>query len=215
MVQWSTITFLFLSPPKASSPPLPFNHSAFLIFIAVNNCKAAYDATVHLINEGYKKIACLANAEHLSITEERIKGYKQALQKNNMAVDETLIKICEHGGLVLEETEKAVDELMHLNPMPDAIVGLNDKLTTGCLKILQLKKIKIPGDIALVGFTNSDLSELLNPSLTIIRQPAFEMGELATGLLIQQIESKRLTREFSKKILETELVVRDSSRRTI
>jgi LacI family transcriptional regulator len=86
---------------------------------------------------------------------------------------------------------------------PDAFLGLNDKLTTGCLKILQLKNIKIPEEIALVGYTNSELSELLNPSLTIIRQPAFEMGEIATSLLIQQIESKRplknLQREFCKQ----------------
>ena len=181
--------------------------------VIVNNCKAAYEATVHLINQGYKKIACLANAEHLSITQERIAGYKQALQENEVAVDLDLIKICKHGGLDFKETEKAVDDLLQLNHKPDAIVGLNDKLTTGCLKILQLKNIKIPNEVALVGFTNSELSELLSPSLTIIRQPAFEMGEIATNQLIQLIESKRPIKEFATKVLETELVVRASSQR--
>jgi LacI family transcriptional regulator len=67
----------------------------------------------------------------------------------------------------------------------------------------------------LVGFTNSELSELLNPSLTIIRQPAFEMGEIATSLLIQQIESKRPIKEFTTRVLQTELVVRTSSKRRV
>jgi LacI family transcriptional regulator len=179
--------------------------------VIVDNFKAAYEATKHLITAGYTKIACLTNAEHLSITQERLAGYKQALKDNNCEVDLALIKICEHGGLDFEETKTAVNHLMQLKP--DAVLGLNDKLTTGCLKILQLKNIPIPEEIALVGFTNSELSELLNPSLTIIRQPAFEMGEVATSLLIQQIESKRPVAEFATRVLQTELIVRASSQR--
>ena len=83
------------------------------------------------------------------------------------------------------------------------------------MKILQLRSIKIPEEIALVGFTNSELSELLNPSLTIIRQPAFEMAEIATSLLIQQIESKRPIKEFTTRVLQTELVIRTSSKRRV
>jgi len=183
--------------------------------VITNNYNAAYNATKHLIKEGYKKIASIVNASHLSITQERIAGYTQALVDNNIPFDADAIKVCEHGGLVLEETEKAVNELLMLPERPDAIIGLTDKLTTGCLKILQERKIKVPDEIALVGFTNSALSELLNPSLTIIRQPAFEMGEIATNLLLQIIESKRPVRDFSKEVLETELIVRNSSKRRL
>lgn len=179
-----------------------------------NNFKAAYNATKHLIDEGYKKISTLVNASHLSITEERIAGYKQALKDNDIPIEEELIKVCEHGGLVFEETQKAVNDLLALQQKPDAIVGLTDKLTTGCLKILQQQKIKVPEEVGLVGFTNSALSELLNPSLTVIRQPAFAMGEEATNLLIQIIESKRPVKEFTRQVLETELIVRNSSRRS-
>jgi len=183
--------------------------------VTSDNYKAAYNATTHLITEGYEKIACLVNASHLSITRERIAGYKKALTDNGINVDDEIIKVCKHGGLVFEETEKAVEDLMELTLRPDAIVGLTDKLTTGCLKILQAKKIKVPDEMALVGFTNSALTELLNPSLTVIRQPAFKMGEIATSLLLQLIESKRPIKEFSTEVLETELIVRDSSTRKV
>jgi DNA-binding LacI/PurR family transcriptional regulator len=183
--------------------------------VTADNFKAAYNATTHLINEGNERIACLVNASHLSITQERIAGYRKALADTGKVVDEEIIKVCKHGGLVLEEIEKAVDELLQLTLKPDAIVGLNDKLTTGCLKILRAKNIKVPDEIALVGFTNSALTELLNPSLTVILQPAFKMGEIATNLLLQVIESKRPVREFAKEVLETELIVRESSIRRL
>jgi DNA-binding LacI/PurR family transcriptional regulator len=183
--------------------------------VTSDNFKAAYNATTHLIKEGYEKIACLVNASHLSITQERIAGYKKALTDTGISIDDDIVKVCTHGGLVFDETQKAVEDLLQLKQRPDAIVGLTDKLTTGCLKILQSKKIRVPDEIALVGFTNSALTELLNPSLTVILQPAFKMGEIATSLLIQLIESKRPIKEFSKEVLETELIVRDSSIRKV
>jgi DNA-binding LacI/PurR family transcriptional regulator len=183
--------------------------------VTSDNFKGAYKATAHLLKEGYEKIACLVNASHLSITQERIAGYKKALTDNGINVDDEIIKVCKHGGLVFDETKTAVEELLELKQRPDAILGLTDKLTTGCLKILQSKKIKVPDEIALVGFTNSALTELLNPPLTVILQPAFKMGEIATSLLIELIESKRPIKEFSKEVLETELIVRDSSIRKV
>jgi LacI family transcriptional regulator len=179
--------------------------------VTADNYKAAYKAMTHLIEGGYERIACIVNAGHLSITQERIAGYKQALLDYNLKVQPEMIKVCMHGGLVFEETEQAVEELLALSTRPNAIIGLSDKLTVGCMRILQRKKIRVPDEIALVGFTNSELTELLNPSLTVIRQPAFEMGQVATDLLIQQIESKRPIKEFATKVLETELVVRTSS----
>ncbi|MCK7554788.1 substrate-binding domain-containing protein [Chitinophaga sedimenti] len=85
-----------------------------------------------------------------------------------------------------------------------------DKLTTGCLRVLHGRNLSIPKDIALVGFSNSDLIELMNPPLTVVRQPAFEMGEVATDLLLQLIESKRPVRDFERRILTTSLIVNAS-----
>ena len=89
--------------------------------------------------------------------------------------------------------------LLSLKSKPDALLALSDKLTTGCLRILNTKKIKVPADMGLIGFSNSDLTELIGPPLSIIKQPAFEMGEMATDLLIQLIESKRPVTDFEIK----------------
>ena len=82
---------------------------------------------------------------------------------------------------------------------------LGDKLTTGSLRILKAKKFKVPDDMGLIGFSNSDTTELIEPPLSIIKQPAFEMGEIATDLLIQLIESKRPVTDFETKKLAPQL----------
>lgn len=183
--------------------------------VIVDNFKGAYNATAHLLQQGYQRIACILNAAHLSIARERIAGYKQALADNEIAFDESLMKECQQGGAIHHEVERAVQELLAMQPRPQAIIGLSDKLTTGCLRTLQAHKVRVPDDIGLVGFSNSDLTELLNPSLTIIRQPAFEMGEIATKLLLEVIEAKRPVTEFKRVVLETELIVRNSSARRV
>jgi len=183
--------------------------------VIVDNFKASYQATTHLIQQGYKKIACIANAVHLSIAKERVAGYKEALANNNITPDLNLIKECEQGGALHKEVQKAVNEICKIKPRPDAILALSDKITTGCLRVLQAKNIQIPDEIGLLGFSNSDITDLLNPSLTIIRQPAFEMGQKATALLIDLIESKRPVKDFSREVLQTELIVRNSTVRKL
>lgn len=179
--------------------------------VIVDNYKGAYDATVHLIRNGYRHIACVANAGGLSITKERLAGYRAALADNGLPVNEEWVRHCQHGGMILEEVEEAIDGLLQLPQLPDAIVAASDKLTTGCLRILKARQVAVPGTMALVGFSNSDLTELLDPPLTIIKQPAFEMGELAISLLLQLIESKRPVTDFETRTLATELIVRASS----
>ena len=179
--------------------------------VIVNNFKGAYDATEHLIKSGYQHIANIAGSEYLSITKERINGYQQALADNHMPFNPSYVQHCLHGGMVYEEVEKALNQLLRLKKKPDAILGCADKLTTNCLRYFKKRKIKVPDDIALVGFSNLDLTDLLSPSLTVVRQPAFEMGQIATDLLIKQIESKRPVNDFEKKVLPPQLFIRESS----
>jgi DNA-binding LacI/PurR family transcriptional regulator len=183
--------------------------------VMVDNFNSAYKATAHLIENGYKTIACLTNSAHLSITKERIAGYKRAIEDNGIALNEDLIKYCNHGGLHADETEKAMNELINLKKRPDAIIGLSDKLTTGALRFLQKQGIIIPGEMGLIGFSNGEFTEFLNPSLSIIRQPAFKMGQTATELLLEVIESKRPVQQFTRSVLETELIVRNSTLRNL
>jgi LacI family transcriptional regulator len=180
--------------------------------VIVDNYKGAYEATLHLINAGYRNIAAISNPELLSITKERLAGYKAALADNGIAVNDALIKYCQHGGMIVSEVEEAVKELFDLEQKPDAIFASADKLTTNCLRILNRMGLKVPEDIGLIGFSNTDLTELLNPPLSIIKQPAFEMGEVAMTLLLQLIESKRPVMDFETRVLSTELMIRSSTK---
>jgi LacI family transcriptional regulator len=179
--------------------------------VIVDNFRGAYDATEHLIKNGHGKIGVLTNSEFLSITHERVAGYKEALIRNGIKVDENYIQHCFYGGMISEEIEDAVNKLFTLKNKPDAIFATSDKLTTGCLKTLKRRGIKVPDDVSVVGFSNTDIAELIDPPLTLVRQPAFEMGKAATELLLQLIESKRPIREFEKRIMTPELQIRESS----
>jgi DNA-binding LacI/PurR family transcriptional regulator len=179
--------------------------------VIVDNFKGAYDATLHLVQNGYRRIAAVANAGSLSIARDRLAGYKAALTESGIPFEESMVKFCPHGGMLLGEVEEAVNELLQLQPAPEAIFASADKLTTGCLRILKAKNISVPDDMALVGFSNTDLTELLDPPLTVIRQPAFEMGEVAISQLLHLINSKHPVTDYETKVLATELLIRDSS----
>ena len=185
--------------------------------VTVDNYKGAFEATEQLIQSGYKRIATLTNSAYLSITNERITGYKAALTCHGLAVQDQYIKHCFYGGMIFSEIEDALNKLLSLPQRPDAIFTTSDKLTTGCLKYLTKKGIRVPSDIALVGFSNSEIADLLSPSLTVVRQPAFEMGKAAMELLMTIIESKHKITRFENIVLTPELIVRDSSqpKRTI
>ena len=178
--------------------------------VIADNYNGAYNATQHLVNNGYRRIAAIANMAFLSIAKERLAGYRAALEDNGIEYDETLVKHCHHGGMILSEVEEAVSELLHLRHKPDAILATSDKLTTGCVRILKARGIHLPKEMGLVGFSNTDLTELLDPPLSVIKQPAFEMGEIATSLLLDLIEAKRPVTDFETRVLSTELLIRDS-----
>ena len=124
------------------------------------------------------------------------------MQENGVPVRKGLIAHCDNGGMVYAEVETAMKNL--LKQKPDVIFAGSDKITTGCMKFLKAKKINIPKELALIGFSNNDLTELLNPSLSVIRQPAFEMGQAAMTLLLSLIESKRPQTKFETRIQSIE-----------
>lgn len=181
--------------------------------VVANNFQGAYDATLHLIKQGYKRIAHITSSGFLSITEERLAGYRNALEENGIAINEKFIKYCAHGGMIKDEIFEAVSELIKMKIKPDAILTASDRLSTITLDILSKMKVKVPEQIALASFTNSVNSDIFNPALTAVFQPAFEMGKTATELLIQIIESKRPVTHFEKITLDTKLIVRESSKK--
>jgi LacI family transcriptional regulator len=182
--------------------------------VIANNYKGAYDATQHLLQQGFRRIAHITSSGSLSITLERLEGYKRALADAGIVPDERYIKFCQHGGMLPEETRQALTELLQLTDKPDALFTASDRLSTTTLSLLRKMQIAVPTEMALVGFTNSISADIFNPSLTSVVQPALEMGQIVTDMLIQLIESKRPVTEFQKRVLETELTIRDSSVRS-
>lgn len=180
--------------------------------VTSDNYMGAYNATLHLIKSGYKKIAYLGNAEYLSIVKERLAGYRAALEAHNIPYNPAYVKYCPHGGMIYEEVDVVLKELLKGKNKPDAIVACADKLTTNCMRYFRKNKITVPDDVALIGYSNLDLTELLQPPLSVIRQQAYEMGAEATELLIQLISSKRPIKQFENKTLVPDLIIRESSR---
>jgi len=179
--------------------------------VIVDNFKGSYEATNHLIKSGYKRIAHLTSTANTYVTRERLAGYIKALKDNNMPVNEQYIKYFMQGGRDQEEVKYILNELLAGNDRADALLSAFDKITTATLLVLNKMKIKIPQDVALFGFTNTVLAEVLNPSLSTVYQPAFEIGKAATEMLISLIRSKEPVTEFETIVLPTQLFLRNST----
>jgi LacI family transcriptional regulator len=179
--------------------------------VIADNFKGAYEGTTHLVNSGYKRIAHITSSLNLSISRERLAGYKKALEDNGVPYDEKYVKYCLHGGRDLNEIESAINDLLTMPNRPDAIFTASDRITTTTIGLLNKFKVKMPADIALLGFTNTRLADILNPALSALVQPGFDIGKAAMDMLITLIESKRPVTEFETKVLPTELFIRESS----
>ena len=182
--------------------------------VIVDDYEGAKEAVLHLIGQGYKRIAHLEAAPGLQIAEERKRGYIDALKENGIAVKENMIIECPNGSL--EDGKKATKKLLSLASVPDAIFANNDLLAMGAMMTIKEKGLKIPEDIALMGFSNWFFSQLLDPPLSSVDQPGFEMGQEAARLLIRQIEMKdkdQFEIQPETKILKTRLIIRESTLR--
>jgi LacI family transcriptional regulator len=177
--------------------------------VIANNYLGAFHATEHLIYQGYKRIAHITSSPYLSISKERLQGYREALEKHGIPFNESLVKYCNHGGMIADEVESALNDLFKAKQKPDALFTAGDRLTTVCFGLI--KRMKQKKEVGFTGFTNTKLADLFSPSLTVIQQPAFEIGQIATELLIQMIESKRPVTDFETRMLETDLIIRESS----
>ncbi len=180
--------------------------------VIVDDYAGAHEAVIHLIQQGCKRIAHLESAPGLNIAEDRRKGYQDALLENKLPVNEKMIIICPTGSL--EEGKLATEKLLAFNPPPDAIFANNDMLAMGAMQVIKQRGLSIPKDVALVGFSNWFFSALMDPPLSSVDQPGFEMGQEAAKLLIRQIEKKGKENADilpETKVLKTKLIVRASS----
>lgn len=180
--------------------------------VVIDDFQGGFDATEHLILQGCKKIAHFSGPQELEIYKNRYKGYKSALEKHNIKLDKNLVipsKLMELDGI--ESAKKLLSQ-----PIPiDGIFSSNDTAAISALQYLKEEGIKIPEDIAIVGFSNEPISSVIEPSLTTIDQPGFEMGKIAANLLLAQINDKPGTIVAETIILKPVLIKRNSSKRLI
>ncbi|MEC5146828.1 LacI family DNA-binding transcriptional regulator [Chitinophaga sp. 212800010-3] len=167
----------------------------------------AFEATEHLIKNGYKKIAHLAGPEGLTFTNSRLNGYLDALQKYKMPVRHKWII---HSGFSQENGEKDMEKLWRLNDKPDAVFVVNDRKAIGAILTLKKKKVAIGKEFGIIGFTNDPMSSIISPSLSTIAEPAFEIGKISCQLLLNHIRKKNFIPE--EIILPGKLMIRESSR---
>ena len=203
---------------QAKNTPLVFfdriTEEVFTHKVVSDNEGGAFKLTSHLIENGYQRIAHVTSSPMISITQDRLVGYKEALLKKGMQVNPDYIKYCSHGGRDIQEVETAFQELFSLENIPDAIFAGSDRITIASLNLLKSRGIRIPAQVGLGGFSNFSSPELFDPPLTTVSQSAFEIGKVATELLIRLIESKRPVNEFEKIVLPVQLTARASSVRS-
>jgi LacI family transcriptional regulator len=178
--------------------------------IVVDDFGGGFRATKHLIGQGAKNIAHIGGPLHLKIYENRQKGYCDALKEAGLKVNKQLIV---NNSLTRDDGTIAIAKLMQNEIKPDAVFCANDTVALSVIIYLKENGIKVPEEIAVVGFSNEPFSEVVTPSISTVKQPGFLMGQKAANLIIHQILHDKENPTYQTIIMPTELIIRDSSQR--
>ena len=174
--------------------------------VVADNFTISFKTVEHLITTGRKRIAFIAGPQNLYNSRKRLEGYKEALKKYNLTIDDQLIVYSNYEG---ENVKTYTKSLLDLNPPVDAIFAINDRSAIEMIHLIKQRQLTVPGDIAVVGFNNERFAAFFDPPLSSVDHPAFEMGKAATELLLQHIEDDLLPAQ--KRVLKSDLVIRESS----
>ena len=174
--------------------------------VRVDNVHGAYMAVHHLIEQGHRRIALIGGTSDLTTARERHDGYQKALEAAGIPLDRALIK---HGDYKKESGYQLTRDLMQLREPPAAIFAANNLMTLGTLQALQEMQVRIPQDVALVGFDDMPWSGQLCPPLTAIAQPTYDLGQEAARLLLRRMRDRDAASQSI--VLQTRLIVRESS----
>lgn len=168
----------------------------------------AYILTKHLVGLGHRRIGIIVGNKEISTAEDRVLGYRRALEEAGIPVDESLIRFAtysEEGGY------REAKSLLACGNRPTAIFGGNNFIALGVVAAVKELGLRIPEDIALVCFEDIDFISKFAPFFTVVVQPAYSMGVIATELLIRRIEGQDKVRERREVVLKPELIVRESA----
>lgn len=175
--------------------------------VVIDNYKAGYEATSHLIEQGCRRIVHLGGNLLRNVYADRFSGYKQALADNKIEFDQNLIVISDMSGQSGIDTAR---KIMKMKLRPDGIFTSNDTSAVAAIVELGNAGVKIPEEIAVVGFNNEPISQVVQPNLTTVDYPAREIGEIAATSLINKLNNSE-SANFSTIILKHTLIIRQSS----
>ena len=177
--------------------------------VTIDNKLSGYLATIHLIKLGHKKIAHITGESNVKNTQDRLIGFKNALQENDLFYNKEWIKF---GNPNIEDSGyKKMKELLHQKNQPTAVFFGNDIMAVDAYKAILEHGLKIPEDISIIGHDNIRLSSLIQPSLTTINQPKYELGKSAVQIMINKIQNEQ--KEVEDIILKPELIIRKSTKK--
>jgi len=179
-------------------------------YVGIDDYKTSHLIVDHLVDKNCKRIAHIAGFKHKRIYKNRLIGFKDALAKHNLPVDEDLII---ESNLRIEDGREIMKQLLDAPNRPDAIYAAGDYAALGALQVLLEENIKVPEDIALVGFSNEPFTSLTNPSISTINQHSEKMGQIAAEALLNRLERGKDKDVIKTVNLKPELIIRASSNR--
>ncbi len=176
--------------------------------IVIDNFKNAYDITTHLAEQGCKRIVHITGNLKRNVYADRYNGYRKALADAGLAFTKEWLlpgELNEAAGM------EAAEKILAMKKLPDAIFGANDLCTANCMNILKQHGLRIPADIAVAGFNNDPISRIVEPNLTTVNYPAYQMGEIAASTLINHLKGASSIDNTNIIVLRSELIIRASS----
>ncbi len=176
--------------------------------VVVDDYYGARQMVSYLIKTGCRHIAHISGPSNLALSQQRRQGYLDALVEAGQAFDPLMVV---EGDFTMESGQHGINALLQQNRKVDAVFCVCDAVAYGVIKVLRQKGIRIPAEISVAGFTNEPMSEMIEPPLTTVRQPIYEIGETASRLLFAQLENFDMAPGIS--VVNTSLVIRDSTRR--
>ena len=180
--------------------------------ITTDDYESSYKATQHLIDKGCKKIAHLMFSDSTSIGNKRLKGYVNAILDNGFSLDEKMIVHCTNND---EQDYKLLEELFKSKKRPDGVFASVERYAILAYDVCNRLKLSIPKDIKIIGFSNLHAAAFLDPPLSTIKQPAFDMGKEAASILFQALDKKMFKLKQENIVFKSELIVRDSTSKSL
>ncbi len=177
------------------------------ISVVIDNYKAGYEATSHLLSKGCKRIVHFGGNLLRNVYADRFRGYRQALNDYGIEFNQNLVLISDLTG---ESAKVLTKKVQNMDPRPDGLFAANDTSAVTAVVELQKSGIRIPDDIAVVGFNNEPISQVIQPNLTTVEYPAREIGEIAATSLINKLNNLQSV-NLSTIVLKHSLIIRESS----